>query len=119
MKRTALVTAMAAMAMLASPVTGRAQGTATVCKDGTPSAVSGRGACSSHGGVDAKATKAAHKAADKAAKEEAKEAKAAAKKASEIACTDGSMSKPGRGACSRHGGIKGSAAAAPAPTAAP
>jgi hypothetical protein len=57
---------------------------ATICKDGTTSAVSGKGACSSHGGVDAKAT-------------------AAAK---QVTCADGSASKSGRGACSGHGGVK-------------
>lgn len=35
----------------------RGQGVATVCKDGTTSATSGRGACSGHGGVDKKAAK--------------------------------------------------------------
>jgi hypothetical protein len=47
-----------------------AQGPAasTICKDGTTSATSGRGACSSHGGVDKKATKKAAKAAKKEAK---------------------------------------------------
>lgn len=73
----------------------------TVCKDGSPSASEGRGACSGHGGVDAKATAAAKKAAKKALAAE----KRAAKKAAEVKCTDGSMSKPGRGACSHHGGI--------------
>jgi hypothetical protein len=43
-----------------------------------------QGACSSHGGVDAKAT-------------------AAAK---QVTCADGSASKSGRGACSGHGGVK-------------
>lgn len=101
-----------------SPV--RAQGAASVCKDGTTSAVSGRGACSGHGGVDAKATAAAQKAEKKSAKAaekaEKKSEKAAEKVAAEVTCTDGTMSKPGRGACSGHGGIKGSV---PVATAAP
>ncbi|MDQ2931731.1 MAG: hypothetical protein M3Y05_13085, partial [Gemmatimonadota bacterium] len=67
-----------------------AQGTGSVCTDGSTSTVTGRGACSGHGGVDAKATKAAH-------------VKASAK--SSVTCTDGSSSKGGRGACSGHGGI--------------
>jgi hypothetical protein len=45
-----------------------AQGASTICKDGTTSAASGRGACSGHGGVDKKATKKAAKAAKKEAK---------------------------------------------------
>lgn len=65
-----------------------AQGTSSVCKDGTKSAAVGRGACSGHGGVDAKATEAA-----------AKMAKAT------VSCTDGTSSAGGRGACSGHGGI--------------
>ncbi|MDB4890460.1 MAG: hypothetical protein JWL61_2315 [Gemmatimonadetes bacterium] len=65
-----------------------AQGTNSVCKDGTASAAVGRGACSGHGGVDAKATEAAAKAAKSA-----------------VTCTDGTSSAGGRGACSSHGGI--------------
>jgi len=82
----------------------QAQAAASVCKDGTTSAASGKGACSGHGGVDAKATAAAKKAEKK--------------EAAQVTFTDGTMSKPGRGACSKHGGIKGSAPAAAA-TAAP
>ena len=73
----------------------RAQsGAASVCVDGTTSAATGRGACSGHGGVDAKATAAAKKAAKNA-----------------VTCADGTMSKGGQGACSGHGGIKSSAPA--------
>ena len=70
-----------------------AQGTSSVCKDGTTSTASGKGACSGHGGVDAKATAAAKKAA------------------SQVRCSDGTFSKGGQGACSGHGGIKSAAAA--------
>jgi hypothetical protein len=86
-----------------------AQAAGSVCKDGTTSTASGKGACSGHGGVDATATAAAKKGAKKT------EAKAAA--APEVTCTDGTTSKGGRGACSKHGGVKG--AAVPAATAAP
>lgn len=78
--------------------TASAQG--SVCKDGTTSAASGKGACSSHGGVDAKATAAANKA-----------------KVAQVTCTDGTMSKGGQGACSGHGGIKKAVATKPAATA--
>jgi hypothetical protein len=44
-----------AIPLLALPARGQA--VATVCKDGTTSATSGRGACSGHGGVDKKAAK--------------------------------------------------------------
>lgn len=120
----------AGVALMFGATTASAQGARTVCKDGTTSAVSGKGACSSHGGVDSKATAASRaakkvaktetKAADKAAKTETKaatkvaktETKAAdkvaktdAKVAKMVKCTDGTMSKGGRGACSHHGGI--------------
>jgi len=87
----------------------QAQAAASVCKDGTTSAASGKGACSGHGGVDAKATAAAKKAEKKT------EATKAASTA-QVTCTDGTMSKAGRGACSGHGGVKGAVPAATAAT---
>lgn len=87
----------------------RAQGAAAICKDGTKSATSGRGACSGHGGVDGAATAAAKngsKGADKAATKAADKADKDA--AGAVAqCKDGTYShaKSTRGACSRHGGI--------------
>lgn len=77
---------------------------ATLCKDGSTSAAIGRGACSGHKGVDAKATAAAKKAA-----------RAATKAAAQVTCTDGSIGTAGRGACSHHGGIMGSASARATP----
>ena len=95
------------------------------CKDGTMSTVSGRGACSGHGGVNGEA-KAAQEKASKTAKKETKketkkaekaeakaeekhetkaEEKAEQKAAKMVKCTDGTESKGGRGACSGHGGI--------------
>jgi len=56
-----------------------AQAAASVCKDGTTSTATGRGACSGHGGVDAKATDAAKKAATKAEKSTSKAAATSAK----------------------------------------
>jgi hypothetical protein len=111
-----IAVALLAMSLRGSPLQAQA---ATICKDGTTSSATGKGACSGHGGVDAKATTASKKAEKKAeaaekkaAKTEAKaETKTATKAAAEVMCTDGTMSKPGRGACSGHGGIKGSAAA--------
>jgi hypothetical protein len=67
--------AVAAAAFSISTAQGQGQGTSTtICKDGTPSVASGRGACSNHGGVDKVATSKAKKAA-KAAKKEARAAK--------------------------------------------
>jgi hypothetical protein len=93
--RRQILTAVAALCMIAlHGAQARAQAVASVCKDGTTSTAEGRGACSGHGGVDAKATAAAKKAA-----------------AAQVMCTDGTMSKAGRGACSSHGGVKGAATA--------
>ena len=120
----------AAGLVLAFSATAQAQRTTlTPCKDGTNSNVVGRGACSGHGGVDARKVEAqrveAQKRADierarakkAAVKTERADARTAAKvehkeehKAEKtevkmVKCTDGSMSKGGRGACSHHGGI--------------
>ena len=82
----------AALAIVLGSSAAFAQGaTGSVCKDGTKSEASGKGACSGHGGVDAAATKAA---------------KSTKKAAAQVTCTDGTMSKGGQGACSGHGGIK-------------
>ncbi|HEV8449545.1 MAG TPA: DUF3761 domain-containing protein [Gemmatimonadaceae bacterium] len=65
---------------LATAASLAAQGAAaTICKDGTTSVASGRGACSGHGGVDAKATDVAKKGAAKVDKAESKAASATAK----------------------------------------
>jgi hypothetical protein len=68
MRTRILITAVAAflsVGALRSPLGAQAT---TVCKDGTTSTASGRGACSGHGGVDSKATAAAKKTAAKTAK---------------------------------------------------
>jgi hypothetical protein len=86
----------AALAIVLGSSAAFAQGAkGSVCKDGTKSEASGRGACSGHGGVDSAATAAAAKAA-----------KSKGKAAAQVKCTDGTMSKGGQGACSGHGGIK-------------
>jgi hypothetical protein len=91
--RKLLLSALTGAVTLLSAAALNAQTAATICKDGTTSASSGRGACSGHGGVgrkavshhkktaksDAKAAKAdakADKSEAKAVKSEAKEAKA-------------------------------------------
>jgi hypothetical protein len=94
MRKRILISALAVLSLgaLRSPLSAQAT---TVCKDGTTSATSGRGACSGHGGVDAKATDAAKKAAAKSAKkaeatskaEARTEAKAESKKATTAAPT--------------------------------
>lgn len=139
-----LVTVAAALVLLGSNGARLdAQAATTVCKDGSTSATTGRGACSGHGGVDAKATAAAKKAATAKAKADAKAAKAQAnaakseaktaaksepkteaktaaktepKAAVQVTCADGTTSTAGRGACSGHGGVKKAAAATAAPS---
>ncbi|MBA3672452.1 MAG: DUF3761 domain-containing protein [Gemmatimonadaceae bacterium] len=72
-----------ALVLLAMPLA--AQAPATVCKDGSGSVASGRGACSGHGGVDEKATASAARAMKAQKKATAKAAKAAARDAKEAA----------------------------------
>ena len=87
-----------ALAFALAPIARNADAQAT-CKDGTTSAAAGRGACSGHGGVAARAAVRAAKADTRAAKARAKVA------TSQVKCTDGTSSDGGRGACSSHGGI--------------
>src|SRR4051812_42212070 len=77
----------------------RAQaGASAVCKDGTKSATSGRGACSGHGGVDDAATAAAKKSAKGAAKSTTKSAKGDAKSAAKTAKAADKAEKDAAGA---------------------
>jgi hypothetical protein len=99
-----------AFACLFAAATASGQVATTVCKDGSPSAATGRGACADHGGVDKAATKQAKKAVKAEQKAQVSSAKAAG---TPVTCGDGSTSNPGRGACSHHGGVR-VAAAAPA-----
>ena len=119
--------AVAVATMSAGSLEGQA--TAAICKDGTTSASSGRGACSGHGGVGRKAV--SHQ--KKIVKSETKAAKGVATRTAgaqvTTICTDGTTSNStGRGTCSGHGGARGAEAtskttgapiAAPATSAAP
>ena len=103
----------AGIAALATIQTGslQAQAAATICKDGTTSVSSGRGACSGHGGVNKKA--ATHQ--KKVVKSEVKAATAVAKHTPgaqvTTICADGTTSNStGRGTCSGHGGARGAEA---------
>jgi hypothetical protein len=100
------VTAAAIATMSAASL--HAQAATSICKDGTTSISSGRGACSGHGGVDRKAV--SHQ--KRVVKGETKAAKAVAKRTSgsqvTTICADGTTSNStGRGTCSGHGGAKG------------
>lgn len=97
-----------ALATMFAAATASGQAATTICKDGSPSAASGRGACADHGGVDKAATKRAKKAVKTEQKAEVASAKAAG---TTVTCGDGSSSNPGRGACSHHGGVRVAATA--------
>ncbi len=92
-----LVSTSLLLAALSVPSLAAGQATAVVCMDGTTSAVSGRGACTSHGGVNKEATKTEHK-----------DLKRVEKSTRHVAtCADGTTTDAvGRGACSGHGGVR-------------
>jgi len=105
-----------ALACLTSAAGAQAKQATVTCNDGTTSTATGRGACSSHGGVKkADTSKGAAKSATTAAKPAATPApkppkptdatKGKTTKTAMVKCTDGTMSKGGQGACSSHGGI--------------
>lgn len=103
-----LTAAIATVVAAVSATSLQAQAAATICKDGTTSVSSGRGACSGHGGVDKTAV--SHQ--KKVVKTETKAAKASAKNTAgaqvTTLCADGTTSNStGRGTCSGHGGAKG------------
>jgi hypothetical protein len=105
-----LATAIAAVATIQTGSL-QAQAAATICKDGTTSVSSGRGACSGHGGVNKKAV--THQ--KKVVKSEVKAATAVARRTPgtqvTTICVDGTASNStGRGTCSGHGGAKGAEA---------
>ncbi len=96
-----------ALSLAICPALSSAQATATICKDGSTSIASGRGACSGHGGVNKKATS----KEKSVVKQQVKAAKVAASATPgatvAVTCTDGSTSTAtGRGACSGHGGVR-------------
>ncbi len=103
---TAIVAAVATMSV--APL--YAQAAATICKDGTTSVSSGRGACSGHGGVNRRAV--SHQ--KKIVKSETRAAKGvAARTGAQVTtiCADGTTSNStGRGTCSGHGGARGAEA---------
>jgi len=93
-----------------------------LCKDGTTSTTTGRGACSHHGGVNK-----SDSASGTAATAPPTPASPPAGGAGSVMCKDGTASTTtGRGACSHHGGVNkagtassAGSAAAPAPSAPP
>jgi Protein of unknown function (DUF3761) len=109
--RKLMLSALVGVVALLSAASLNAQAAAAICKDGTTSASSGRGACSGHGGVDKKAV--SHQ--KKIVKSETKAAKAVTKRTPgtqvTTVCADGTTSNStGRGTCSGHGGARGAEA---------
>jgi hypothetical protein len=109
--RKLLLAALTGAVTLLSAAALNAQTPATICKDGTTSASSGRGACSGHGGVGRKAV--SHQ--KKIVKSETKAAEGVAKRTAgaqvTTICADGTTSNStGRGTCSGHGGARGAEA---------
>ena len=106
-----LTACVAALISIMAATSLQAQAAASICKDGTTSLSSGRGACSGHGGVDRKAV--SHQ--KKVVKRETKAAKAVTRNTAgtqvTTICMDGTTSNStGRGACSGHGGARGAEA---------
>ena len=106
-----LVPVIAGLIGLMTAASLQAQAAASICKDGTTSTATGRGACSGHGGVDKKAAS----RQKKVVKSETKAAKAVTKNTAgaqvTTICMDGTTSNStGRGTCSGHGGAKGAEA---------
>jgi Protein of unknown function (DUF3761) len=109
--RKLMLSAVVGLITLLSAASLNAQAAAVICKDGTTSASSGRGACSGHGGVNKKAV--SHQ--KKTVKAETKAAKSVASRTAgaqvTTLCADGTTSNStGRGTCSGHGGAKGAEA---------
>src|ERR1700681_1544333 len=106
-----MLSAVFGLITLLSAASLNAQAAAVICKDGTTSASSGRGACSGHGGVNKKAI--SHQ--KKTVKAETKAAKSVASRTAgaqvTTLCADGTTSNStGRGTSSGHGGAQGAEA---------
>ena len=109
--------------VLAFPLVGSTADTAAtttaapvLCKDGTTSTNTGRGACSHHGGVNksgmASATGAAQGSSSGASSTPAPAGPAPSTGGAPVPCKDGTTStNSGRGACSHHGGVNKSGVA--------
>jgi Protein of unknown function (DUF3761) len=125
-KLTVALAGFALAAIFALPVQAADTSGPVTCTDGTTSPHGGKGACSKHGGI--KKDGAAAETAAPAASAKAEPAKAAPAKTEPakadsggaVTCVDGTTSPHGgKGACSKHGGIKKDGAAAKTEAAAP
>jgi hypothetical protein len=129
--KSSLLASLLTVPLLCTAAYAQTAATSVLCKDGTTSATTGRGACSHHGGVNKSGTTSgstAGSASGAAATNAAPPAAApgASSAGGSVVCKDGTTSTTtGRGACSHHGGVNKSGTAsttaptqpAPAPTA--
>ena len=142
MLKTSLLASLLMVPLLCTAAYAQTAATSVLCKDGTTSTTTGKGACSHHGGVNKSGTATGSTAASgsgAAASSAAPATPSAAPAApsapassasgsGSVLCKDGTTStSTGKGACSHHGGVNKSGMAsttapsqsAPAPTASP
>jgi len=108
--------------LLCSVASAQTASSSVLCKDGTTSATTGKGACSHHGGVDKSGgASAIGNAATRATPAAAAPASPAPTAGSgSVLCKDGTTSTTtGKGACSHHGGVNKSGVASSAGSATP
>lgn len=127
MLKTSLLASLLTVPLLCTAAYAQTAATSVLCKDGTTSTTTGKGACSHHGGVDKSATAAGSTAATGSGAAATKAAPAAAAPAApsapassasgsgSVLCKDGTTSTTtGKGACSHHGGVNKSGVASAA-----
>ena len=129
MLKTSLLASLLTVPLLCTAAYAQTAATSVVCKDGTTSTTTGRGACSHHGGVNKSGTATGSTAASgsgAAASSAAPATPSAAPAApsapassasgsGSVLCKDGTTSTTtGKGACSHHGGVNKSGVASAA-----
>jgi len=129
MLKTSLLASLLMVPLLCTAAYAQTAATSVLCKDGTTSTTTGRGACSHHGGVNKSGTATGSTAASgsgAAASSAAPATPSAAPAApsapassasgsGSVLCKDGTTSTTtGRGACSHHGGVNKSGMASAA-----
>jgi hypothetical protein len=125
--KTSLLASLLTVPLLCTAAYAQTAATSVLCKDGTTSTTTGKGACSHHGGVNKSGTAAGSAAASgsgAAATSAAPATPSAAPAApsapassgsGSVLCKDGTTSTTtGRGACSHHGGVNKSGLASAA-----
>jgi hypothetical protein len=110
MLKTSLLASLLTVPLWCAAAYAQSAATSVVCKDGTTSTTTGKGACSHHGGVNKSATATGSATGSGAAATNATPAAAPAAPASSgsasVLCKDGTTSTTTRkGACSHHGGV--------------